>query len=102
LESAKTATAEMEFNNYISEADIVPETPPYYWGRFISSGSEYKLYAVAEENYYAKHPDFTQRERKGMGGSRVDSLARFFLKEGRKFQLVDKSGAVAAEIYGNV
>jgi hypothetical protein len=29
-------------------------------------------------------------------------LARFFLKEGQKFQLVDKNGTVAAEIYGNV
>jgi hypothetical protein len=48
--------------------DVVPETPPYYWGKFISSGSEYKLYAVVEENYHAKYRDFTQRERKKGAG----------------------------------
>jgi hypothetical protein len=93
----------MVFNNYISEADAVREIPPYYWGKFISSGGEYKLYAVVEDDYYARYPDFTQRERRKISGvRRIDSLAKFFLKEGQKFQLVDKSGAVVAEIYGDL
>jgi hypothetical protein len=36
-----------------------------------------------------------------MGSSRVDNLAKFFLKQGQKFQLVDKSDVVVAEIYGD-
>jgi hypothetical protein len=103
LKSAKMPSAEMEFNNYISTADVVHEIPPYYWGRFISisSGAEYKLYAVVEDNYYARYPGFKQRERRKTGSSRVDSLAKFFLKQGQKFQLVDKSDVVVSEIYGN-
>jgi hypothetical protein len=64
-------------------------------------GRAYRIFSVIEEAYYARYPDFSQRERGGKGhgfvGSRVETTAHNFLRDEQKFQILDNSDTVVAE-----
>jgi hypothetical protein len=52
--------------------------------------------------YYAKYPDFSQRERTELTiSSRVETTAYNFLRKAQKFQILNKSDAVVAELSEN-
>jgi riboflavin synthase len=108
LKKAQTQDAHIDFTYLIKAARAVPQPPPFRWGEFVTGDdSAYTLYAVREENYYIKYPDYTEADRKKLkmsvigSSSQTDSLSEFFLKPEQKFQLLDKTGVVAAEIMGN-
>jgi riboflavin synthase len=108
LKKAQTQDAHIDYAYYITAAEAVPQKPPYRWADFFTrDDTAYALYAVREENYYIKYPDYTEADRKKSKLSYIDaapwadSLSEFFLKPEQKFQLLDKTGVVAAEIMGN-
>jgi hypothetical protein len=104
LDSATTETVSVEMNDFIAggrTGHVVRYTPPYWWGDLVLRGKAYRIFAVIEEDYYAKYPDFSQRERKGKLGSRVETTAHFFLKPEQKFQITDNFRVVMAELRGD-
>jgi hypothetical protein len=108
LMNAHTETVSVEMNNFIaagSTLHVVRHPPPYPWGDLVLNGRACPLFSVIEEDYYAKHPDFSRRERGtewfGYVGSRVETTAKNFLKSGRKFQITNNARAVVAELQGN-
>jgi hypothetical protein len=109
LDSATTETISVEMNDYISSgktSHVVRSMPPYLWGKLVLSGRAYRIFSVIEESYYAMYPDFSQRERGtvwhglrfGFAGSRVETTAHNFLRDEQKFQVLDNSGEVVAEL----
>ncbi|MDR1301363.1 MAG: hypothetical protein LBK43_02695, partial [Treponema sp.] len=88
LDSATTKTVSVEMNDCISTGSVMHSMPPYSWGELILSGRAYRIFSVMEEAYYARYPDFSQRERGinwngfvlGTIGSRVETTAYNFLR----------------------
>jgi hypothetical protein len=82
---------------------VLRHKPPYLWGELVFSGKAYRVFSVIEEDYYEKYSDFTERERGGKWygyvGSRVEKTANNFLRDGQKFQILDSSGTVVAELH---
>jgi hypothetical protein len=109
LKSASIETVSVEMNNFIATGStiyVVRSIPPYWWGDLVLRGKAYRIFAVIEEDYYTKYPDFSQKERgdarRGFPDSRVETTAHFFLKPERKFQITDNSRVVMAELRGDV
>jgi hypothetical protein len=112
LDGATTGTVSIAMNNFIASGStihVLRHMPPYSWGEFVLSGRAYRIFSVVEEAYYAKYPDFSQRERGinrngltfGYIGSRVETTAGNFLRKEQKFQILDNSDAVVAELQEN-
>jgi hypothetical protein len=109
LMSANTETVSVEMNNFIASGStihVLHYTPPYYWGDLVLRDKAYRIFSVIEEDYYAKYPDFSQKERgskqRGFVGGRVETTAHNFLRSEQKFQITDNSRVVMAELYGDV
>jgi hypothetical protein len=97
----------MEFMYAVTGADPVINKPPFKWGTFICDSASYRLYCGVETDYYATYPSFIKAEWKtaqwaSIGATHIDSYFTFFLKPGQKFQLLNKAGEVAAELFGNI
>jgi hypothetical protein len=109
LDSATTKTVSVEMNDYISTYRVMHSMPPYSWGELVLSGRAYRIFSVIEEAYYARYPDFSQRERGidwngfviGTYGSRVETTAKNFLRNEQKFQILGNSDTVVAELHEN-
>jgi hypothetical protein len=99
----------VEFMYAVTDADTVLAKPPFKWGIFQCDAASYSLYSGVETNYYATYPSFhplewnTARWRYAAPhATHIDTYFTFFLKPAQKFQLVNQSGAVVAEIFGNI
>jgi hypothetical protein len=105
LDSATTENVSVEMNDYISggkTSHLIRHIPPYPWGELVLSGRAYRIFSVVEKAYYAMYPDFSQEERKGYAGSnRVETTAGNFLRKEQRFQILDNSDAVVAELSEN-
>ncbi|MDR0706350.1 MAG: hypothetical protein LBF60_00545 [Treponema sp.] len=90
----------MELRTLVSR-DIIRNFP-FPLGTFMAEKNTYKLYLTKEAEYVlvndSKMSDEEIERRTGIFDQNENDLARLFYRQGQKFQAVDDSGAVVAEI----
>jgi hypothetical protein len=89
LDSATTKTVSVEMNNYITTNNLTSHSPPHSWGTLVLSGRAYRIVSVIEGLYY------------GWRDTKAESTAYEFLRSRQKFQILDGSDTVVAELHGN-
>ena len=104
LDRAYSNNTSMQFNRrHVSDLILVPHIPPYQFGKFIFGGYEFNFYAVVEKDYRVLDRNFTEADRARIKESRtvVSTIAEFFVQSDQRFQILNSSNIVVAELIGN-
>jgi hypothetical protein len=76
-------------SDYITTSSFIRHMPPQEWGELVLSGRAHRIFSVIEGVYY------------GWRDTRAESTAYEFLRKEQKFQILDHSDAVVAELQEN-